>query len=73
MLGRNGAGKTTVLQLITAQLFPTNGEIEVFGEHPYENRRVLSQICFIKESQKYPQTYLVIDMLDQAAWCLPPS
>jgi ABC-2 type transport system ATP-binding protein len=71
LLGRNGAGKTTILQLITAQLFPTHGDIEVFGEHPYENTRVLSQLCFIKESQKYPQTYRVMDLLDQAAWFFP--
>jgi ABC-2 type transport system ATP-binding protein len=71
LLGRNGAGKTTILQLITAQLFPTHGEIEVFGEHPYENSRVLSQVCFIKESQKYPQTFRVIDVLGQAAWFFP--
>ena len=71
LLGRNGAGKTTILQLITAQLFPTHGDIEVFGEHPYENARVLSQLCFIKESQKYPQTYRVMDVVDQAAWFFP--
>jgi ABC-2 type transport system ATP-binding protein len=71
LLGRNGAGKTTVLQLITAQLFPTHGEIEVFGEHPYENAYVLSRVCFIKESQKYPQTFRVVDVLDQAAWFFP--
>ena len=55
LLGRNGAGKTTIMRLITAQLFPTSGEVKVFGASPYENSRVLSQICFIKDSQKYPE------------------
>lgn len=64
LLGRNGAGKTTIMKLITAQLFPTNGEIKVFGESPYENSRVLSQVCFVKESQKYPDSFRVIDVLD---------
>ncbi len=40
LLGRNGAGKTTIMQIITAQLFATSGQVEVFGEHPYENSRV---------------------------------
>ena len=71
LLGRNGAGKTTIMQIITAQLFPTSGEVEVFGERPYENSRVLSQICFVKESQKYPKNFRVIDMLHQAAFFFP--
>lgn len=71
LLGRNGAGKTTIMQLITAQLLPTGGEVSVFGEPPYENSRVLSQICFIKDSQKYPNGYRVLDVLDQAALFFP--
>ncbi len=71
LLGRNGAGKTTIMQITTAQLFPTSGEVLVFGEHPYENSRVLSQICFVKDSQKYPNGYRVLDVLHQAALFFP--
>jgi ABC-2 type transport system ATP-binding protein len=63
LLGRNGAGKTTLMKMITAQEFPTSGIINVFGENPEENRKVLSQICFIKESQKYPDNFSVHDIL----------
>ncbi|MEH7178060.1 ABC transporter ATP-binding protein [Neobacillus vireti] len=63
LLGRNGAGKTTLMKLLTAQEFPTSGELNVFGENPEENRKVLSQICFIKESQKYPDNFSVQDIL----------
>ena len=63
LLGRNGAGKTTLMKLITAQEFPTGGELKVFGENPEENRNVLSRICFIKESQKYPDNFSVHDIL----------
>ncbi|MFJ6678076.1 ABC transporter ATP-binding protein [Microbacterium sp. NPDC091382] len=54
LLGRNGAGKTTVMSILTAQNFPTSGEVRVFGEAPYENAAVLSRMCFVRESQKYP-------------------
>lgn len=54
LLGRNGAGKTTVMSILTAQNFPTAGEVRVFGETPYENAAVLSRMCFVRESQKYP-------------------
>ena len=71
LLGRNGSGKTTLLRLLTAQLFATGGKLLVIGEQPYENRRVLSQICFMKESQKYPRHWRVGDVLAMAAWCFP--
>lgn len=54
LLGRNGAGKTTIMSILTAQNFATSGDVRVFGEHPYENARVLSRMCFVREGQKYP-------------------
>ncbi|MGC5224043.1 ABC transporter ATP-binding protein [Micromonospora sp. DT81.3] len=54
LLGRNGAGKTTVMSILTAQNFATSGEVRVFGQNPYENAHVLSRMCFVRESQKYP-------------------
>ena len=71
LLGRNGAGKTTILRIITAHLFPTSGEVWVFGAHPYENGRVLSQICAVSDRQKYPNGYRVLDVLHQAALFFP--
>ena len=71
LLGRNGAGKTTIMQIITAQLFATSDDVRVFGEHPYENSRVLRQICFVKDSQKYPKHFRVIDVLNQATLFFP--
>lgn len=32
LVGRNGAGKTTIIRMVTAQTLPTSGEIELFGE-----------------------------------------
>ena len=54
LLGRNGAGKTTVMSILTAQNFATSGDVRVFGMEPYENAKVLSRMCFVRESQKYP-------------------
>ena len=54
LLGRNGAGKTTLMSILTAQNLATSGDVTVFGEHPYENAGVLSRLCFVRESQKYP-------------------
>ncbi len=44
LLGRNGAGKTTVMSILTAQNFATRGKVRIFGEDPYENARVLRRM-----------------------------
>lgn len=71
LLGRNGAGKTTIMHMISSQQFATGGELKVFGEEPYENSRVLNQICFIKESQKYPDSFRVVDVIEVARSLYP--
>lgn len=57
LLGRNGAGKTTLMSVLTAQAFATSGQALVFGEGAYENESVLARVCFIRESQKYPDDF----------------
>ncbi|GAB04599.1 ATP-binding cassette domain-containing protein [Gordonia amarae] len=54
LFGRNGSGKTTIMSILTAQNFPSGGQIRIFGEDPYENPRVLPRMCFVRENQKYP-------------------
>ncbi|NMO96337.1 ABC transporter ATP-binding protein [Paenibacillus lemnae] len=71
LLGRNGAGKTTIMHIITAQLFQSSGDLLVFGQRPYENEAVLSQVCFIKESQKYPDVFKIRDVLESASNLFP--
>ncbi|WP_127509033.1 ABC transporter ATP-binding protein [Paenibacillus humicus] len=71
LLGRNGAGKTTLMHVLTAQLFATSGEVKVFGSDPFENEEALRKICFIKESQKYPENFRVCDVLAVASSLYP--
>ncbi|MDI2097635.1 ABC transporter ATP-binding protein [Ruicaihuangia caeni] len=68
LLGRNGAGKTTVMQLLTGQDFATSGEIRIFGESPVENASVLSRLSFIKESQRYPEDFKPKHVFKAAPW-----
>jgi ABC-2 type transport system ATP-binding protein len=63
LLGRNGAGKTTLMQLLTGQQFATGGTVRVFGADPVENEQVLKQVAFVKESQRYPDTFRVRGVL----------
>ena len=56
LLGRNGAGKTTVMSILTAQNFATSGEVRVFGQNPYENAKVLQRMCFVARARSIPMT-----------------
>lgn len=68
LLGRNGAGKTTLMQLMTGQLFPSEGELEVFGRTPAEHADVLRRLCFIAESQRYPEDFTPAHVFRSAPW-----
>jgi len=68
LLGRNGAGKTTVMHLLTGQDFRTSGEISVFGASPTENPEVLRRVSFIKESQRYPDDFTPLHVFRSAPW-----
>ncbi|MCO1659154.1 ABC transporter ATP-binding protein [Pseudonocardia humida] len=71
LLGRNGAGKTTLMHILTGQAFETGGDVRVFGEHPYENAAVLRRVCFVKESQRYPDWFAVRHAFKAAALLYP--
>lgn len=71
LLGRNGAGKTTVMRLLTGHDLPTDGEIEVFGAAPYENAEVLRRMCFVRESLRYPDIFQVRHALEAGNLLFP--
>lgn len=54
LFGRNGSGKTTIMSILTAQNFATAGDVQIFGEAPYENAHILERMCFVRESARYP-------------------
>lgn len=57
LLGRNGAGKTTIMSIVSGQDRPTTGRVEVLGHAPFENESVLSRISFVRDNQRYPDGY----------------
>ncbi|MFJ2470644.1 ABC transporter ATP-binding protein [Glutamicibacter sp. NPDC087583] len=67
LLGRNGAGKTTLMSILTGQNYADRGTAEIFGHAPFEHDPTLSRICFIRESQKYPDDFKVHQAFKSAA------
>lgn len=71
LVGRNGAGKSTLLDLVSGRARASSGEVHVEGEDPFENRRVLGDVCAVTESQPYPTRFTVEAALHTAALLHP--
>lgn len=62
LLGRNGAGKTSLLNLITDRIIKDSGSIKIDGEEVYENDKALEKMYFMTEKTLYPEDYKVKDV-----------
>ena len=49
LLGKNGVGKTTLLNIITKQLISKCGTIEIFVQNINESDDVLDKLCIVRE------------------------
>ena len=66
LLGRNGAGETSLLSLLASYREPTEGLIKVFGEPPFENAQVMGQVGLIYDKDYQAETEKVKAMLETA-------
>ncbi len=53
LLGPNGAGKSTFMKLITGQLYPSKGTVQVLGEPIWKNPHLFFQIGFCPEQDAF--------------------
>ena len=68
LLGHNGAGKTTIMKMITGYLEPTSGTITVGGRDIGSDRRLIQQgIGYLPENCPVYPEMTVFDYLDYAA------
>ena len=68
LLGHNGAGKTTIMKMLTGFLEPTAGSVEING-HNMESARSLAQSCvgYLPENCPLYPEMSVVEFLDYAA------
>jgi ABC-2 type transport system ATP-binding protein len=55
LLGQNGAGKTTMMRLITGQMRPTTGEVRVLGMDPFANTDVYQKLGYVPDIDNFPE------------------
>jgi len=68
LLGHNGAGKTTIMKMITGYLEPTGGTISVGGREIAGDRRgIQREIGYLPENCPVYPEMTVVDYLDYAA------
>ncbi len=83
LYGRNGAGKTMLLEIICGYLFPTEGELVRFGKHhgEYDIRELRKRIGYISTFLKgmFSGRERVVDVVTSGLfgsvglWCEPES
>jgi ABC-2 type transport system ATP-binding protein len=63
LLGMNGAGKTTMMRLITGQLRPTTGSVTVFGVDPFANPEVYRRLGYCPDVDNFYETMSGLDFV----------
>jgi ABC-2 type transport system ATP-binding protein len=71
LLGRNGAGKSTLLSVLAAYRRPTGGRVLIDGEDPYENARLMSEVCLVRASGDFEPSMTVAETLEIAGALRP--
>ena len=69
LLGRNGAGKTSLLSLLAGYRRPTGGTVTVAGRPVFENSAVTRQVCLVRGAGDASASGLKVkDLLTFAGW-----
>lgn len=71
LLGRNGAGKTTFMEILAGHILATSGEIVIDGEKPFDNHRLTESICLVKEGNNFKRDLKVNQVLQLYALFYP--
>lgn len=66
LIGRNGAGKTTMLKIVAGFIRESSGEVRVFGENPFNNLMVSANMIMIDNDMNLPAALNLEELLEAA-------
>lgn len=67
LIGKNGAGKTTMLKIAAGFMRESSGEVKVFGEHSFNNLTVSANMIMIDNDMNLPAALNLGELLETAA------
>lgn len=71
LLGRNGAGKTTFMEILAGQIMASSGEILIDGNKPFDNQKLTESICLIKEGDNFKKDLKIKNVLKIYSYFYP--
>jgi len=67
LLGRNGAGKTSLLSILASFREPSSGSVTIGGEQPFENAKIMKEVSFIYDVDYKEETDKVKAAIESVA------
>ncbi len=71
LLGRNGSGKTSLLSVLASYRRPASGTVRIDGADPFENRALMRDTAFIRDSLDVTEQDRIAKVLDFAGRLRP--
>lgn len=71
LLGRNGAGKTTFMDILSGHILESSGQILIDGESPFDNPKLTGSICLIKEGDNFKKELRIKNVLKIYSYFYP--
>lgn len=71
LLGRNGAGKTTFMDILSGLVLASSGQITIDGSDPFDNQRLTESICLIKEGDNFKKDLKIKHILKIYSYFYP--
>ncbi|MGE0704728.1 MAG: ATP-binding cassette domain-containing protein, partial [Vicinamibacterales bacterium] len=68
LLGPNGAGKSTFMKLMTGQLKPSKGSLNVLGEPIWDNPPLYSRLGFCPEQDAFYERMTGLEWVTALLW-----
>ncbi|WP_088036398.1 ATP-binding cassette domain-containing protein [Evansella clarkii] len=64
LIGKNGAGKSTIFKMLAGQIIPTAGDIHLFGKSGNEKMQAQKRMAFMIESPEFFPDFTAVQNLE---------
>lgn len=65
IIGRNGVGKTTLMNIIIGFIEETSGHVKVFSEKPFNSLKISANSILVDDAMNFPDSMTLADILKE--------